>query len=72
MRFGFDDEFWNRYPESIRSLSDQEVADAARSVLHPDALTWIVVGDRAAVQADILELGFGNIHMIDADGMAVH
>jgi zinc protease len=72
VRFQFEDDFWNRYPESIRSLSDEDVAEAARSVLRPQAITWIVIGDRAKIEAEIRELGFGEIHLIDADAQRVN
>ena len=71
VRFNFADDFWNLYPESILSLSDEEVAEAARNVLHPDAITWIVVGDRGAIEEEIRGLGFGEMYFIDADGVAV-
>ncbi|MBW2294782.1 MAG: insulinase family protein, partial [Deltaproteobacteria bacterium] len=68
VRFGFEDDFWNRYPDSIRNLSNDEVAEAAREILRPDALTWVVVGDRSKIEPGIRALGFGEIHFIDADG----
>jgi zinc protease len=37
-------------------------------VVHPDHLTWIVVGDRAKIEAGIRELGLGEVHLINADG----
>lgn len=37
-------------------------------MIHADSLVWVVVGDRAKIEAGVRELGFGEIHCIDADG----
>jgi zinc protease len=37
-------------------------------VVHPDNLIWIVVGDRAKIEAGIRELNLGEIRFIDANG----
>ncbi len=71
VRFGFKDDFWNRYPDSIRKLSDQAVSKAAQETLNPDALIWVVVGDRKEIEPGIRALGFGEIHFIDADARSV-
>jgi zinc protease len=68
VRYGFDDDYWRRYPSTIRSLTDQDVADAANFALDPDGITWVVVGDRSQVESQIRELGLGDITVIDADG----
>ena len=71
VRFGFEDDYWNRYPTQIRSLVDAEVAEAASTTLRPDALTWIVVGDRSTIEAPIRKLELGPITFIDANGKPV-
>ncbi|RMD88168.1 MAG: hypothetical protein D6813_12485, partial [Calditrichaeota bacterium] len=68
VRFGLPDNYYDTYPEHIRSLNVNEVARVAKKVLHPDKLIWIVVGDRQKIEAGIRELGFGEIRYIDADG----
>jgi zinc protease len=36
-----------------------------------DRLSWVVVGDRAKIEAGIRELGYGEIRYADADGQPV-
>jgi zinc protease len=36
--------------------------------VHPDNLTWIVVGDRAKIEAGVRELNLGEFHVMDANG----
>jgi zinc protease len=39
--------------------------------VHPDSLIWVIVGDRAKIEAGIRELGLGEIHILDADGKPI-
>ena len=71
VRFGFDDGYWNRYPDTIRSLTDEEVAEAAKVALDPEALTWVIVGDRHSVEPAIRALGMDDIRLLDTDGRPV-
>ena len=71
VRFGLDDDYWDTYAASIRSLSEGAVSDAAAEVLHPGQLVWVVVGDRSVVEPAIQELGYGRIELVDADGMSI-
>jgi hypothetical protein len=34
-------------------------------------MTWVVVGDRGVIEAKVRALGFGAVHVIDADGRPV-
>jgi zinc protease len=37
-------------------------------LIHPDALTWVVVGDLGAIEAPIRKLSIGEVKVLDADG----
>jgi zinc protease len=68
VRFDLPDNYWEEYPDMVRSLSDDQISDAADDVLRPDNMVWVVVGDRAEIESKIEELGYGNIVLMDADG----
>ena len=68
--FALPDDYFTTYPAKVRSLSVPEVENAAKKVVHPDQLVWVVVGDRAKVEAGIRELGWGELQLLDADGNA--
>jgi zinc protease len=36
--------------------------------VHPDALTWIVVGDLSSIEAGIRKLDVGEVKVLDSDG----
>jgi zinc protease len=70
VRFGFPDDYWNQYPDQVRSLQLSQVAEAATDVLEPDRLIWVVVGDRSEIEAGIRAAKLGEIQLLDPDGRA--
>jgi zinc protease len=68
VRFGLPDDYWDHYPGQVRALSDAQISAAAEDVIQPDSMVWVVVGDRAKIEAGIRELGYGDIILMDADG----
>ena len=68
MRFGYEDDYFDRYADRVRSLNIEDVAEAARGVFRPENLVLLVVGDRNQVEADIEALGIADIEILDADG----
>jgi zinc protease len=71
VRFRLPDDYWGRYAELVSRLTVGEVDAVAKRLLDPDRLTWVVVGDRAVMEAKVKALGFGEIAIIDADGKPV-
>jgi len=53
-----------------QTLSD--VRAAAAQVLRPEALTWVIVGDLAKIEAGVRKLNFGEVKVLDADGNEVN
>ncbi|NWG70359.1 MAG: insulinase family protein, partial [Parvularculaceae bacterium] len=53
------------YPTTLKSeyegLTAAEIGAAAAETVHPDSLTWIVVGDRAKIEAGIRSLNIGEV-----------
>ena len=66
--FGLDDRYYDTYDDRIRAQTPASVAAAAKAVIHPDRLVWVVVGDRSKIEAGIRKLNLGEIRFIDADG----
>jgi len=71
VRFGLPDDYYEKYPLEVRALGLDDVQAAADSVLAPDRLVWVVVGDRAKIEPGLKELGWAEIHYLDADGNPV-
>ena len=68
IQFQWPDDYYNTMSGKIRALKTSDLDAAAKQVIHPDNLVWVVVGDRAKIEAGIRELGIGEIRYIDADG----
>ena len=64
-------DYYDTYAGAVRSLTPEQVGKAAKDALRPDGIVWVVVGDRAKVEAGLKELGFGEVRLIDADGRPV-
>ncbi|RMG67268.1 MAG: insulinase family protein, partial [Calditrichaeota bacterium] len=64
-------DYYEKYPQLVRSITLEEVNQIAKSILHPDKLIWVVVGDREKIEPKIQALNLGPIHYIDADGNPV-
>ena len=71
VQFGLPEDYFDRYPKEIQALDLQKVSKAARNMLHPDRLIWVVVGNREKIESKIRKLNWGDIHFIDADGNLV-
>ncbi len=71
VRYGLPLDYYNTLTDRIHSLDLSKVTEAAKPVVHPDALVWVVIGDREKIESGIRELGFGEIKLIDADGNPV-
>ncbi len=71
VRFQLPDNYWDEYPDMVRSLSDEQISGAAEEGIRPDNMVWVVVGDRDEIESKIEELGYGDIVLMDADGNVI-
>jgi len=71
VRFGLPEDYYETYAGKVRALRTSDVEEGAKEIVHPDHLIWVVVGDRAKIEAGIKELGLGEIRLLDADGKPI-
>jgi len=66
-------ELADRPPELFARLgvSEDVIEDAARVLIDPAKLVWVIVGDRATIERSLQLPGITNIHHIDADSHPV-
>jgi predicted Zn-dependent peptidase len=69
--FGLADDYYQKYSGRVQKLAIDDLVRAAKKAVHPEAMTWIVVGDRAQIEPKIRELGYKEVFIIDADGNVV-
>jgi len=70
-RFGRDDDYVESLARQYRSLDLDDIHSAANEVIKADRLTWIVVGDREKIEAELRALEFGSVSVVDANGNVV-
>jgi zinc protease len=68
LQYGWPDNYYETMAGKIRALKTTDLDAAAKQVIHPEAMVWVIVGDRAKIEQGIKEVGIGKIHFIDADG----
>jgi zinc protease len=68
LHYGWPDDYYETMAGKIRALKTGDLDAASKTVLHPQGMVWIIVGDRAKIEAGVKELNLGKIRFIDADG----
>jgi zinc protease len=68
---GLPEDYYDRYREHVRAMTVEQILDAAKHYLKPDALQMVVVGDPAAVRSSLDALQFGPITVYDTQGNPV-
>ena len=71
VRYGLPEDYMETYADKVRALTRSDITVAAKKVVHPDNLVWVVVGDRSAIEASIRSLGYGEVKVIDTEGNPV-
>ena len=71
VRFGYSDDYFDTYAEKVTGLDLEQVSKAAKTLVKPDSLVWVVVGDREKIEDGVRELAYGDIQILDADGNPV-
>ncbi len=63
------------YIETLKQKTDAVTVDQARAaateVIHPDHLTWVIVGDLKKIEKPIRDLKLGQVEVINADGAVI-
>jgi predicted Zn-dependent peptidase len=71
VRYNLPDDYYQAYANVIRSLSLDDISQAAKTMVKPEHINWIIVGDRTEIEEKIAALDYGEIVIIDADGNVV-
>jgi zinc protease len=65
---GLPEDYYDRYREHVRAVTRDQILEAARRHLHPEALQLVAVGDPAVVRERLTSLDFGPVALYDAAG----
>jgi zinc protease len=59
------EEYYRDYARNVRALTEAQLNAAAKQVVRPGEVVWVIVGDLAKVEAGIRELDLGAIERLD-------
>lgn len=68
VRYGRPDDYVFKRKAEIEAMTPAQVREAA-SMLDPNTLTWVVVGDLKQIETPVRALKLGEVTVIDADGV---
>ncbi len=71
VQFGLPDDYYETMAGKIRALKPADVNAAAKTIVHPDNLIWVVVGDRSKIEAGVKELNLGELRFLSPDGKPI-
>ncbi|HEX2190706.1 MAG TPA: pitrilysin family protein [Longimicrobiaceae bacterium] len=69
--YGLPLDYYATYRERLAAVTPEEAAELARRLLAPDALTIVVAGDLAAIEAPIRALNLGAVEVWSPEGERV-
>lgn len=59
------DDYLRTLPERIAGLTAAELQDAAKRLIQPEDIVWIIVGDRASVEPELKRAALGDLHSLN-------
>lgn len=65
---GLPDSHWSEYSSKAAELTLAQLGLAAKKLVRPDELAWVIVGDLTRIEDSIRKLGIGAVSVVDADG----
>jgi zinc protease len=71
VQFDLPADYFSTYAGRVNGLELAAVQQAGGSVIKPENVVYVVVGDRAAIEPGLKALSLGEIKLLDADGNPV-
>ncbi len=71
LTYGLPDDYLNNFVGEVQSLTAAQLQAAGTELVHPEALTWIVVGDLSVIEPSVRNIQLGEVKVLDTDGRIV-
>ncbi|MHC1478714.1 M16 family metallopeptidase [Frateuria aurantia] len=65
------DDYVTTLAQHLQAVHQPQAQAAIEEMIHPQALTWVVVGDLKQIEAPVRALKLGKVEVLDADGNPV-
>jgi zinc protease len=66
--YGLPEDYYATFAGRAAAVTTDDVRAVVKEVLRPDRQVYVLVGDRAKIEAGVRELNLGPIRQLDADG----
>ncbi len=67
VEYDLPEDYYETYAGKVRALTLHDIGKAAEKVVQPNHLIWVVVGDRAKIEAGVRELKLGEVRVLKAE-----
>ena len=71
VKYDRPDDYVETLKQKTAAITVKDAQAAANEVIHPDKLTWVIVGDLKQIEKPIRDLNLGEVKVIDADGKVI-
>jgi zinc protease len=68
VRYGYPEDYYAALGDKIDQLSLADISSLAGRILHPENLTWIVVGDCSKLKGRLGAQELGELRQMNPDG----
>ncbi len=66
--YGLRDDYFETYASAVRALGLPDIERAAKAIVQPDRMVWVVIGDLSKIEDGVRELGFGEVRRLSPEG----
>ncbi|SFR93754.1 Predicted Zn-dependent peptidase [Dyella sp. OK004] len=71
VQYGRPDDYVQTLKQRTEAVEQPSAEAAIKEIVHPQALTWVIVGDLKKIEQPVRALKLGEVQVIDADGKPV-
>ena len=71
VRFQLPQDYFDTYAPRVEALTLKDMSAASETLLRPEQMTWVIVGDLSKIEAGVRSLNLGEIQKVDGDGNPV-
>lgn len=68
VHLNFPDDYYESIVGKIAALKPSDIDSAAKAVLRPNQLVWIVIGDQRKIESEVEKLQWGTVSLLDIEG----
>jgi predicted Zn-dependent peptidase len=66
--FDLPPDYYQTFSQRVRAVASGDVEKAVAKLVKPGHMVWVVVGDRAKIEAGLRQLKLADIQLLDGDG----